>query len=92
MAYILENESEVVALRAEVQRLREDLWVVNGNAEAAIGLFERTTLANAKDRDNLNTRIAQLEADVERIGRERDDMARAAAELQARLTACEGVK
>jgi hypothetical protein len=36
--------------------------------------------------------IHQLRADVERIGRERDDMARAAADLQARLSLCEASK
>lgn len=38
---------------------------------------------------NLRARIERLHADVERIGRERDDMARAAQELQARLSAYE---
>lgn len=33
--------------------------------------------------------VVKLRADVERIGRERDDMARANAELQARLSALE---
>jgi hypothetical protein len=37
----------------------------------------------------LSDKIDSLRADVERLGRERDDMARANAELQERLSACE---
>lgn len=36
-----------------------------------------------------NDEIVKLRADIERIGRERDDMSRANAELQARLSAME---
>jgi hypothetical protein len=38
---------------------------------------------------NLRARIERLHADVERLGRERDDMARAAQEMQERLCARE---
>lgn len=39
--------------------------------------------------ESLTIEVRQLRADIERIGRERDDMARANAELQQRLTALE---
>jgi hypothetical protein len=53
------------------------------------GVFNSYDVHSGSELTRLNNRIAQLEADVERIGRERDDMARAAQELQERLSAME---
>jgi hypothetical protein len=84
-AFIAAARADVPALVAEVRRLRA---IMDYRAEYTAGLKTEAKLL-LLERNDAEAVITNLRADIERIGRERDDMARANAELQARLSALE---
>ena len=77
--------SDVPALVAEVRRLRD---LIERRAEYTAGLKTEAEML-LRERDEAEQQVTQLLADIERIGRERDDMARANVELQERLSQSE---
>jgi hypothetical protein len=93
MGATMSEDHEAYAATPEIDDL--DVWL--GELHSAIHAW---LFAAGRDRANehaemmkaeqaIRDLVLKLRADVERIGRERDDMARANAELQARLSAYE---
>lgn len=87
--------TDVPALVAEVRRLRvacDEMSATVAGAVYALRLNALNGIVNQCEHlrdelDELHTERVKLHADIERIGRERDDMARANQELQERLIA-----
>lgn len=71
--------------------MAEEVYITSGGRVAGeiYIVRDQITPANEVTIKQLIEENIKLRADVERIGRERDDMARANAELQARLSAME---
>ena len=71
--------------------MAEEVYITSGGRVAGeiYIVRDQITPANEVTIKHLIEENIKLRADVERIGRERDDMARANAELQARLSAME---
>jgi hypothetical protein len=96
--FIAHARTDVPALVAEVRRLRETCDAILTTAESLSRERQhlRTVIYNIAGESTTGEvvlavvdDIERYKADVERLGRERDDMARAAKELQERLSAME---
>ena len=94
-AFINAARNDVPALIAEVRRLRdlvaelEEMKVVAARVDQS---WRRNYCDCVNERDAAEDEAKKLRANIQRIGRERDQMIAANVELQVRLSAYEGRK